>query len=59
MGGRDSTKMEGLESSNLVFVWGRRGRNSVHKIGATSRRSSSTLQRSRGFICQRRDVPEG
>ena len=52
MGGRVSAKMEGLESFNLRFAWGRRVRSYVHKTGATSRRS-------RGFICQRHDVPEG
>ena len=56
MGGRDSAKMEGLESSNLGFAWGRRVRSYVHKTGATSRRSGSTSQCSRGFICQCHNV---
>ena len=42
MGALDTANAEGLESSDLGFVWGRRTRVYVLKTGATSRRSGST-----------------
>ena len=56
MGGRASEKMEGFESSDVGFTWGRRMKAFVHKTRATLRRSSTKSQRSRGFIFQRHDV---
>ena len=52
MGGQNFATMESFESFGLGFAWGRRMKVDVHKTGAT-------LRRSRGFICRRRDVPEG
>ena len=50
---------KGFGSSNVGLSWGRRLKGSGHKTEATSRRSGSTSRRSRGFMSQRRDVPEG
>ena len=59
MGALGTAGAKGLGSSNLGFVWGRRPKVVVHETEATSRCSGSTLRRFRGFISQRRDVPEG
>ena len=56
MGDRNSATMESFESSGVGFAWGRRMKVDVHKTRATSQRSGSTSRRSKGFICQHRDV---
>ena len=57
MGVLDAAKAEGLESSDLGIVWGRRMRVYVPKIGATSRRSQGFICQRRHIEIQRRDVP--
>ena len=56
MGALDTTKAEGLNSSDIGFAWGRRMRVSIHKTWATSRRSGYTSRCSRRIRSQCHDV---